>query len=229
MLQEPSDDTINTGLLKELTGGDKIYARALYSAGVEFKPQFKMVLTCNHLPVVPSDDGGTWRRIRVVRFESKFSDNPDPNKPTEFMADPTLHAKFDDWGPAFMSVLVDYYKKVVTTKEREPDEVLEATREYQRRNDTVADFADSCVLKDVDGIMLLDQAYADFKSWLKDEGIAERGSMRKNDFLSLLEKNLGKCCVVKKARGWRGFMLRSMVPDGDGEEGGGGGGGGDDL
>lgn len=177
-----------------------------------------MVLTCNHLPVVPSDDGGTWRRIRVVRFESKFSDNPDPNNPNEFPADPKLHSKFDDWGSAFMSVLVDLYKKVVTTKEREPDEVLEATREYQRRNDTVADFADSCIVKNLDGAMLLDQAYADFRAWLKDEGIAERGSMRKADFVSLLEKNLGKCSIIKKAKGWRGFVLKSMIAGDDDED-----------
>jgi P4 family phage/plasmid primase-like protien len=213
VLQEPSDDTINCGLLKELTGGDKIYARALYSAGYEFKPQFKLVLTCNHLPVVPSDDGGTWRRIRVVPFKSKFCDNPNPENENEFLIDTELSSKFEDWAPIFMSLLVNKYKSIVGTKYREPDVVLEATREYQRRNDLVADFVDSCITKGADeSVVLLDQAYSDFKSWLREEGITERGtSMRKNDFLSLLEKQMGKCCIMRKTKGWKGFTLKSAM------------------
>jgi hypothetical protein len=31
-----------------------------------------MVMTCNTLPAVPDNDGGTWRRIRVIEFGSKF-------------------------------------------------------------------------------------------------------------------------------------------------------------
>ena len=113
-LQEPGEnERLNIGLMKEMTGGDKLYARGLYKEGGEFKPQFKMVLTCNHLPLVPSDDGGTWRRIRVVRFESRFCDNPEPQKPNEFPIDTNLATKFDDWKEPFMSLLVEYYKKIV--------------------------------------------------------------------------------------------------------------------
>ena len=36
--------------MKELTGGDKIIARGLHKDSVEFKPQFKMVMTCNDKP-----------------------------------------------------------------------------------------------------------------------------------------------------------------------------------
>ncbi len=67
---------IQTGLLKQLTGGDKITARGLYKDIETFKPQFKMVLVTNHLPKLPPKDGGVWRRVRATNFRSKFVDHP---------------------------------------------------------------------------------------------------------------------------------------------------------
>ena len=70
---EPSrDETINTGYLKYLTGGDKIQTRALYKGPVTFYPQGKLYLICNDIPNIPSDDDGTWRRVKIILFQSKF-------------------------------------------------------------------------------------------------------------------------------------------------------------
>ena len=79
--------------MKELTGGDTIEARGLFKELIEFKPQFKLVLTCNDLPEMPSDDEGTWRRVRAVEFPSKFTEHPDPNIPYQFPIDTELITK----------------------------------------------------------------------------------------------------------------------------------------
>ena len=45
-LQEPDDnEKIHVGAMKELTGGDKIQARGLFKDPIEFKPQWKIVMT----------------------------------------------------------------------------------------------------------------------------------------------------------------------------------------
>lgn len=218
-LQEPGEnERLNIGLMKEMSGGDKIYARGLYREGGEFKPQFKMILTCNHLPIVPSDDGGTWRRIRVVNFKSRFCDNPDPNKPNEFPIDTELNTRFDDWKEPFMSMLIEYYKKIITEKIKEPDEVLECTRDYQRRNDIIADFIDSAVEKHDTSFLSITDAFIEFKSWLKEEGVLDRGSMRKNDFQNYLDKNFGKAVKKKLLKGWPGYRLKSSVAAIDDED-----------
>jgi P4 family phage/plasmid primase-like protien len=76
-MQEPDEHCkLNVGLMKEMTGGDKIIARALFKEPIEFKPQFKMVLTCNDKPELPPDDEGTWRRVVLVEYRSKFRHDP---------------------------------------------------------------------------------------------------------------------------------------------------------
>ena len=76
VMQEPDDgSTLNVGLMKELTGGDKIQARALYSDCVDFKPQFKLTLLCNDKPQLPPNDQGTWRRVRLTEFALDSSMN----------------------------------------------------------------------------------------------------------------------------------------------------------
>ena len=77
VMQEPSKgDKINEGIMKEITGGDPIQGRALFKDTVTFIPQFKLVVCTNTLFDVESNDDGTWRRIRVCDFMSKFIDNP---------------------------------------------------------------------------------------------------------------------------------------------------------
>lgn len=76
-MQEPDEQCrLNVGLMKELTGGDKIITRALFKDPIEFKPQFTLVLTCNEKPEMPPDDEGTWRRVVLVEYKSKFRHEP---------------------------------------------------------------------------------------------------------------------------------------------------------
>ncbi len=142
-LQEPGEDEkLNIGLLKELSGGDTILARALYKEPVEFKPQFKLVLVCNHLPNVPAQDFGTWRRIRVIQFMSKFCENPQHEN--EFPVDIDLSRKISKWRKYFLPFLIEkYYSKYAKDfKLTEPQEILSYTNQYKQATDMVALFVD---------------------------------------------------------------------------------------
>jgi P4 family phage/plasmid primase-like protien len=210
VLQEPSEDEkLNVGLMKELSGGDKIQARALFKEPIEFKPQFKMVLTCNHLPNVPSDDGGTWRRIRLVEFTSKFTQNPNPENENEFPVDLELSMKFIDWREHFMALLIEYYKKYCTQGGiKEPEEVLACTREYQRNNDFYLEFVENELEKDEMAFLSVNDAYTVFKQWQKDNIPAFK--IKKKEFLMGIDKNCGKRISFNKVEGWKGYKIRSM-------------------
>ena len=71
---------MNGGLLKELSGGDTIYSRALFKEGREFKPQEKFILVSNMLSDVAADDKALWRRLWAIPFEVTFKAHPKGNK-----------------------------------------------------------------------------------------------------------------------------------------------------
>lgn len=213
VLQEPSEDEkMNVGLMKELTGGDKIMARHLMKEPIEFKPQFKMVLTCNHLPNVPSDDGGTWRRIRVVEFTSRFCENPSPENPNEFPIDKDLSKKFEDWKEHFMALLLEYYKKYALEGIREPDEVMKCTRDYQRSNDIIMDFIEQEIEKspgDDRAQASLTDIFSRFQSWIKDNAPQMKNTITKKTLKAALEKTLGKVARTSGVEVFKDCKLRN--------------------
>ena len=58
MWQEASKgDTINDGIMKQLTGGDVLTGRHLFKDPISFIPQFTLCLCLNVMPTINSNDG----------------------------------------------------------------------------------------------------------------------------------------------------------------------------
>ena len=67
---EPNEGfVLDEGLIKELTGGEKITVRFLYQEDFELEPEFKLWLTTNHKPIIKGTDDGIWRRVVLVPFD----------------------------------------------------------------------------------------------------------------------------------------------------------------
>ena len=155
VMQEPSKgDKINEGIMKEITGGDPIQGRALFKDTVTFTPQFKLVVCTNTLFDIKSNDDGTWRRIRVCDFKSKFLAKPyedDLNFPKEqypyqYQLDKQLDQNFDEWAPIFMSMLVE---KAYETGGlvQDCDIVKASSDEYREGQDYLAEFAKEKIIR----------------------------------------------------------------------------------
>lgn len=218
-LQEPSEDEqINIGLMKEYSGGDRIMARQIYKEPIEFNPQFKMLLLCNHLPNVPSDDGGTWRRIRVVEFKSKFVDNPVPER-NEFPIDLDLSEKLDNWKPYFISMLIHYYDKYKQHGIHEPDEVLQCTNEYKNQNDHVANFISEFIIShEPTSFLSLAEIFSEYKAWIRNDGINAK-LPTKSDLGKTISKHINaKIVLVNNTKGFKGFTFKSYCDDEDEDE-----------
>lgn len=152
VMQEPAKgDRINEGMMKQLTSGkDPIQGRAPYMPQtISFLPQFKLVVTCNVLLEIKSNDHGTWRRIRTVPFKSLFTENPvegDKEKPYQFVIDKYIDEKFDNWAPVFASMLV---KRVCETNGEVKDcsIVDEKSKEYRKSQDYLSEFVSDRIVR----------------------------------------------------------------------------------
>ncbi|MET0087663.1 MAG: phage/plasmid primase, P4 family [Sedimenticola sp.] len=67
--EEAAGHELDEALVKQLTGGDTIAARALYKEFTDFTVVAKFWMSTNHLPRVIGKDHAIWRRIKVIPFE----------------------------------------------------------------------------------------------------------------------------------------------------------------
>ena len=211
ILQEPGEnDKINIGYMKELSGNDRILTRGLYKDPYEFKPQFKMILACNELPEVPSDDGGTWRRIRVIEFSSKFCENPNPENPNEFPMDLQLNDKLERFADVFLSMMIERHKNINPLKIIEPREVINATQKYKNNNDVLGQYITDNIINDPDckDKVGLTEIYNDFKAWAYKNAGKNKKLPDRNQLRSYFEKIYG---LYDNTKGWRGLKFKGDI------------------
>lgn len=206
-LQEPgNDERLNVGLMKEVTGGDVIVARGLYKDCIEIKPQFRLLLTANNLPEVPSADGGTWRRIKLLPFDSRFVEKPDPEKVNEFKIDYDLSGKLPQLAPYLVSYLIELYYDYIENGNPPPEDVTAATNEYKRRSDHMQLFIDKYIEFDKDGYLNFNELFDLYKEFAADETKGQYP--RRQEFIANI-RNLVKLDTVTNDGG-KGARIRTV-------------------
>ena len=144
-MQEPDEQVpLNTGLMKELASSEKITARDLYAGSkqmLEFDLQARFNLACNEKPKINTQDGGTWRRLVVINFVSKFVAEPKLSHEKPIDESIVQKSQSKEWAEAFLSYLVFLYTKGRGFRKLVPPEkVMEYTSEYREDSDVIAKF-----------------------------------------------------------------------------------------
>ena len=169
VIQEPSKgDKINEGIMKQLTGGDPVQARSPYMIQIiTYTPQFKLVVCSNEFMDIQSQDHGTWRRIRVVDFESLFTEKPvqgDSQKPHQFLLDKDIKEKFHSWKEVFASMLVSNAFKT-NGNVKDCSKVLESSKSYREAQDSIAEFLNTRIVKQEHGCISKVVVNEQFREW----------------------------------------------------------------
>ena len=198
VMQEPcKGEKINEGIMKEITGGDPIQGRALFKEAVTFIPQFKLVVCTNTLFDIKSNDDGTWRRIRVCDFVSKFLENPyeDEEKfpksdcPHQFKIDKKIDEKFNKWAPVLASILVDMTFNLQGVV-KDSDIVMGSSDQYREGQDYLAEFCKEKIQKVQGGKIKKSELWEVFKQWyIINYG---RGLPKARELNEYIDKRYGK-------------------------------------
>ncbi len=221
VVQEPSPkDVINIGVLKEMSGNDKIYKRGMYQKASCFRPLFKLSLVCNKLPRLPCDDPAAWNRIRVLTYESWFPKDAslvpktveEQFKQKIFPRDPTFTEKLPKLKQAFMWTLWQWYLRILKNgRMPEPDKVKEATSLYRKANDVFLQFIEERIVEDDSdkAVMAVTEVYSSFKNWFH-ESYPNLQVPTKEDMKEDLITRWGKLSKIHK---WSGYRLRTPEDD----------------
>ena len=217
------NEQMNVGILKELTGNDKFMVRPMYREPFEVKFQVKWFLCCNKLPVVTAQDEGTWRRLKVIQFSSRFVSTPNPKKSNEFPIDPTLKREIAQWAPYFASYLIHLYTSEYKHLKMipEPEEIQVSTNSYRNENDTVNKFITEFIQIDFDNKNVNTQTtmWDMYRDWIHGMGDESIKSLGRTEFLKQLGDAFEKIGLSNyKNKGWQGYILKSRSDSSDDEE-----------
>jgi P4 family phage/plasmid primase-like protien len=202
-MQEPDEAiALNTGLMKEISSGEKMYARDLFESGSEFEVLAKFHLACNEKPKVNTIDGGTWRRLVVINFLSKFVVSP--AAANEFPLDESIQFSVNspEWATPFLSYLVHVLREGQGLRKLvAPPDVLEYTSDYRNENDAIAKFISEKIVASTEGETVEKTALRrTFKAW-KDEN--DQRSLQPQD----MEKRIIELFGKYPSGGWKNFQM----------------------
>jgi P4 family phage/plasmid primase-like protien len=208
VMQEPSKDAIiNEGIMKELTGGDPIQARALYCDSEIFIPQFSLVVCTNALFEIRSNDDGTWRRMKLVDFLSKFiSEGEAHTDDTKYVfpKDKGLKEKLPKWATVFISMLV---KRACETEGEVKDcsEVVAASNKYRQSQDCITGFIADKIIKDATGSLGKQTLNNVFKEWFQ-MNYGNRKMPKLTEIEEIMIKKFGNRNI--KTNKWLGIKIK---------------------
>lgn len=197
-----SDDAgkLNEAEIKNYTGNDPITTRNLHEKPFTFTPQFKMWLSCNSLPTVTDRSLFSSDRVRVIEFNRHFGEGE---------RDTTLKSQFleDDAKAVIFKWLIDGYINYHLHSLPEPKSVIEATEDYEKKNDWVALFIEErCDTSNENARIGRGELYTAYKSWCTSNGIRYTSCPRFNDAI----ERFARQTLVHGVKQWKGITLKAL-------------------
>jgi putative DNA primase/helicase len=187
------------GLLKQITGQDRVKARRLYGHNMEFRPTFKLWLACNDKPEIGGTDHAIWRRIHLIPFDVTIPENEREKRILD-----KLKAELPGILAWFVRGASEYYKEGLKV----PAEVKRATERYKAEQDTLSDFIDdTCELGD-HLTTSVGEMYGMFQAWAQANGEA---LMPRKLFTQMLRARGFKYKRVHSGRVWGGVARRRFT------------------
>jgi putative DNA primase/helicase len=151
------------GMVKRLSGDEKITVRPLNKENFDFQPMFTIFFSTNHPPEITDTTDSIWDRVKLVPFNRRFEKHE---------ADPNLKRTFIDQSKGILAWMVEGAVKFYQNGMRLPecDAVTAATAKYRANEDMVGRFLSECCEQGADKEIQSKKLYERFQRWCSDNG-----------------------------------------------------------
>lgn len=178
-------------IIKQLTGGDTVSARRLYSESEEFRPTFTPWIAGNHKPVIKGTDEAIWRRLRLIPFNVTIPHGE---------RDPHLRTRLETESPGILRWAIRGAESWQMMGLRPPQEVLMATQSYRNEMDTIEPFLEARTIRELNARTKASDLYNAYKQWAEESGEEPIARM-------LFSLRMGEKGFVSERRGGAQYRL----------------------
>ena len=159
-------ETLNSGTMKDLTGGEQVVYRLLFSNIFDqYIPQWKLHIMTNDLPTIDGTDEGVKRRLRVFPYVSTFVDKEHVNESKHmYYADTEITYAFrenDKLKMEYMRYVLEHYKQ--DWDYRMTDIIRSNSQAYLFDNDMIGKFVSEFLERDNESFVTLKELKEAFK------------------------------------------------------------------
>ncbi len=186
---------LNEAQVKELTGGDQLWARKMNKDPWPFTPAYTLWLQTNELPEVEDAGEGVWRRVRVMEWPNSFlADDADTKLPEKLAEELEGVLKW------IVAGSVEWYNN----KLREPKAILDAIGRYRQSQDLIAQFLEAKGVRTGDEYEI--RASVITEQWVKWTGQMSGTSRHGRELKRGLEAH-GYEHIKSRPPKWKGLTL----------------------
>ena len=155
-------DRLDEQVVKILAGREPIAARFLNQEFFEFDPTFTPWLRTNHKPVITGEDDGIWRRLVLLRFGRKFTDDE---------KDPYLEEKLLDESNGILMWMIEGARLYLESGIRQSPRMLAERATYRKESDLLGEFLDDNSTPDPNAKVNQATLYQEYRDWTQMSGV----------------------------------------------------------
>lgn len=192
---------LNAAQIKSMTGNDTINARFLHENSFDFKPQFKLYINTNYLPVTNDMTLFSSGRVIIIPFDRHFDESEQDKTLKKLFARSKNQSAILNW-------LVEGYRMLITEGLQMPESVSVATSEYRKDSDKVMQFIEEQLEKSGNAEIRTSTVYEKYKTWCEQNGYYAESSRNFNQalrgFTSIVRKRPADgSCVTTMLIGYK--------------------------
>jgi putative DNA primase/helicase len=148
-------------VIKQITGGDRITARYLFSEYFTYQPSFKLWIGTNHPPTIRSNNVGIWSRVRMIPWNARLDLLP--------IYDNTFRERLPyEEATGILAWLVRGCLLWQSEGLGTPPEIEQATSDYRIDQDVLAGFISECCASE--GLIKTSVLYKAYVGWCQRTG-----------------------------------------------------------